>query len=227
MNLLRGPYGRRNAVQDSKRAALHIARRGSIGRGNITSAGSEWTYAGDMTIDANVASTTTILYIQNDATGGTCDVYVENDVRIGGGLYVGGVASDPAPGVVQATAACSGWLPFVAYDQLPNNISVSGNTAFIAVMHRAMTLKAWRLASFVATTNTGAAYWTMDLITQADGVIATFNTASDSADDWVLHTVTSFSPDTFDTSDEIIWINATKTGAPGNLSLSAPGLYVL
>jgi hypothetical protein len=49
-----------------------------------TLAGAEWEYAGNMTIDANVVSSTSIVYIVNQGAGGVANLDVENDIVVGG-----------------------------------------------------------------------------------------------------------------------------------------------
>lgn len=46
--------------------------------------GGEWEYSGDPVIDANVANSTSTVYVVNQATGGVADLDVENNIIVGG-----------------------------------------------------------------------------------------------------------------------------------------------
>lgn len=49
-----------------------------------TLVGAEWEYSGNMTIDANTASSTTTVYVVNQAAGGSANLDVENNIIVGG-----------------------------------------------------------------------------------------------------------------------------------------------
>ena len=80
--------GQRNKETDAKDLSVLIKTSGGTSIGSSLSVGgSEWEYAGDMTIDANSASDTT-LTVENDG-GGVADLVVEGTVTLGGLMLEG------------------------------------------------------------------------------------------------------------------------------------------
>ena len=51
-----------------------------------TMTGSEWETTGNATIDANQASATTVVYVVNQASGGTANLDVEGSIIVGGNV---------------------------------------------------------------------------------------------------------------------------------------------
>jgi hypothetical protein len=116
-------------------------------------------------------------------------------------------------------------LPFVNHNSFAAAITAD-LYVFNATVDQTYTLIRWRQGWYVAITNDGSNYWTVDLTDWGGNVIATFNTSAIAADTLSQTAVTSFSPSTVDTTDSIILVRVTKTGAPGPLYLGSPALHV-
>lgn len=117
-----------------------------------------------------------------------------------------------------------GWLPFTAYESVPYNLSANA-TIFVATIPRALTIRGWSQAIFVATTNDGSNYWSLILRKPGPTTLATLTTASASADTWTLLGDMSIG-EAVTTGEVYLWIRAEKTGSPGNLYLGAPAVFV-
>lgn len=73
----------------------------------------------------------------------------------------------------------------------------------------------WHVSVFVATTNNGSNYWTLELISTAGAVLATLTTSVASVATWTrLTTSTITAPGS---SNVVVSLRASVTGAPGNL----------
>lgn len=80
--------------------------------------------------------------------------------------------------------------------------------------------------TYVSTTNSGTAYWTVNLIADPGGsTIATFNTSADSPDTHTGHAVSVNTALT--TSFRTVTVQAIKTSTPGNLYAPSAMLYRL
>ena len=116
-------------------------------------------------------------------------------------------------------------LPFGNSDVLGSGISAN-NGVFSTTVPGAITVASWLQSCYVATTNSGSAYWTVGLYRyqSSSTKIAEINTARISANTWTRFslTVNCAVPST----DLLIYIYATKTGSPGNLSLAGPMVWV-
>ena len=117
-----------------------------------------------------------------------------------------------------------GWLPFVAYND-PSGISADSNI-FHCTLGRSMTVRHWKQAISVATANDGSNYWTVSLRKNESTTIASFTTAADTLNTWTLHQETAIDEALSGGTDLTLSIRAEKTGAPGNLFLSGPAVFV-
>ena len=119
-----------------------------------------------------------------------------------------------------------GWVPFSAADSLPSNVSTSPVTLYSATIYRALSLKTWYQAAYVATTNDGSNYWTIALVEADLTAITSVNTSAASADTWTMLSDTSVGG-SVDRGDIGLLVRVTKTGSPGNLYLMAPALFAV
>ena len=87
-----------------------------------TLTGSEWETAGNATIDANQASTTTVVYVLNQASGGTANLDVEGSIVVGGTVDGVDVSAHAA-----ATGSSVHGLGTIS-TQAANSVSISGGT---------------------------------------------------------------------------------------------------
>lgn len=117
-------------------------------------------------------------------------------------------------------------LPFANYGSL----GVTGITAFqyfaLASANRIYRLIRWDQSVFVAGTNDGANYWTIQLDDGATA-FASFNTSAGAASTWIARTITSFTQPTVVPPDGWIGVECVKTGNPGALRWAAPVLRVI
>lgn len=115
------------------------------------------------------------------------------------------------------------WIPFVSADVLASGISTNGASPFSASVPRALTLTNWSQSAYVATTNDGSNYWKIALYRypSTGGVkLLELSTASMSAATWTV--LSGEVNGAVLATDLLIYINVTKTGSPGNLSLGGP-----
>jgi hypothetical protein len=132
-----------------------------------------------------------------------------------------------------------GGLDFAIYDGSvsPDDISSDGVYVFAATvpnMYTAVSLKAWHVAAKVGTENNGndgSNYWTIHICKSNHPTytsLDSLNTSAMSTDDWETLSEEgldiSLNPDT--EGQEALFIKVVKTGAPGNLSLAGPAVYV-
>lgn len=117
-------------------------------------------------------------------------------------------------------------LPFVTADVLPSGISTSAVSPFTATVPGALTVVSWLQTCYVATTNSASAYWTLALYRfQTSAVkIAEVDTSRISASTWTRLSVTINAA--VPSADLLLYIYATKTGSPGNLSVAGPMVWV-
>ena len=97
---------------------------------------------------------------------------------------------------------------------------------YSASIDRTLTFVRWSQTYYVATTNDGTNYWTIDLLRGDGSTIKSINTSAASANTDTLSQVTTFDIASVGTSDKLIYIRVTKTLAPGNLTLYGPTLEV-
>ena len=116
------------------------------------------------------------------------------------------------------------WIPFGRFiDNLP--LTTTAQQPFIMTIPRDMRILKIACASYVATTNTGANYWTAVFSTAA-GTVGSFNTSTFTADTWTPISITSFSlQDVTTVDDTYIVVTVTKTGTPGGFYLASPSLF--
>jgi hypothetical protein len=166
---------------------------------------------------------------QMDISAGSASYLVikDGDLRIPSGLYVGSTATAPSDGHVRATAFVSGFLPFASYDATDLfDISAAG-TLLASSLAQSCTLRYMYVSVYVATTNDGSNYWTINLKNQAGTTRATINTSSGvSVATWTSKSHTGLSVSLTVAADKLLYIECVKTGSPGNLSLGCPAVYV-
>lgn len=126
--------GKRNREKDAKDIAVIIKRSGAMTTASSTLiGGSEWEYAGDMTIDANLGSDTT-LYVLNDG-GGAADLDVERNIVLGGTIDGVDLVNFNAASFV--TLGTSGYMPneriLTAGDGIDLTDGGAGNPVSVAV----------------------------------------------------------------------------------------------
>lgn len=98
----------------------------------------------------------------------------------------------------------------------------NGNIARFATWHSTfdLWLEDFYASTFVATTNTGAAFWTVVLqkanAADAKTSVATFNTSAHTVNNWTT-TETSIGALLVPATYKELDVQGTKTGAPGNL----------
>jgi hypothetical protein len=119
-----------------------------------------------------------------------------------------------------------GWLPFVTYDVLlGSGIAANGNP-FAVTVSRAFTVRTWHQWVYVATTNDGSNYWTIDLKRSSDNaVISTLNTSAISPDTKTVLSNAGIAA-AISTSHLALYISVTKTGSPGAVYLYGPAVFV-
>jgi hypothetical protein len=112
---------------------------------------------------------------------------------------------------------------FTPYDSLPSGMTTDGLNVFVAPADRTVTLANWTQGVRVATTNNGSNYWRIRILRLSDGsTVNEINTSAISADTWASISDSSFSIATIGTSDVGIYLNISKVGTPGALSMSTP-----
>jgi len=120
------------------------------------------------------------------------------------------------------------WLTLAAYTQL-SPFSAGTEVPFMTTIPRSGAIRRVCVAAFVATTNTGSAYWNITLKT-ASGNVVTVNTSAIAANTWTVlsadYGAMAFS-DVVQSTDKYFQIAVTKTGTPGNLSLASPVVYFI
>lgn len=149
-----------------------------------------------------------------------------SDLRVGGGIYVGSTSTNPAIGVVQATVAVSGYLPFAAFVNMPGSLTASPSYPFTATVGRNCTIRTWNQAFSVSTTNDGSNYWTIAMRRWNDGTtIASFTTASYSPGTVYLYTASALDYSLTAATHKGVYVYCTKTGSPGTLQLGGPAVF--
>jgi hypothetical protein len=115
------------------------------------------------------------------------------------------------------------FLSFITYDTLPAGITGVGVNPFVGSVNRTYNLVEWSQSCLVSGTNDGSNYWVLNLLRLSDGAtINTINTSAISAGAWTLIQDSTFSITSIGTSGAGLYINITKVGAPGSLSLGFP-----
>lgn len=111
-------------------------------------------------------------------------------------------------------------LEFINYGSLSSNMA-AGADVCAASINRALTLRRFDIAVYVATTNNGTNYWTITL-KKADGTtLATLTTAAISANTWTVLSSSGLSA-SLTTATAMVYVQTSKTLSPGNLSLAGP-----
>ena len=119
-------------------------------------------------------------------------------------------------------------MALAAYTQL-SPFSAGTETPFMATIPRDCTLRRICVAAFVATTNTGSAYWTITLKT-ASGNVVSVNTSAMAANTWTVLSAdygSMVGSSLVQSTNKYLQIAVTKTGSPGNLSLATPVVYFI
>lgn len=116
------------------------------------------------------------------------------------------------------------WLVFVPLTSL-QPFSANGTYFYAGLPYATHTPLRFRLWAFVATTNTGAAYWQISLLNSAGDPIGQLTTAAQGPNVWVASDLTTFdiTPLT-SAADQIVQVVVAKVGVPGSLSM-IPMLY--
>lgn len=118
-------------------------------------------------------------------------------------------------------------LPFGRYDSAGTSITTTG-AIYLASVPRALTVVTWTQAFKVATTNNSSNYWTISLIRRiaagTDITLATLESATLTADAWYNLSLTVNG--SVLATDTLIYINVTKNGSPGALSIAGPNILV-
>lgn len=120
------------------------------------------------------------------------------------------------------------WLDFQPAGSL-QPFSANGTRFYAGLPRATVTPRRLRIWAYVATDNDGGNYWTIDAQNSAGTSIASVTTGSGpiAPDTWTLIQDTTMSSATLTaTTDKILQIVLTKTGTPGNLSIT-PMFYVL
>jgi hypothetical protein len=127
--------------------------------------------------------------------------------------------------ITNGTLGGTMFLPFGVYRAI-SPLSVDSDPYSVTV-DRTISFVKWSQFVYVATTNDGSNYWTIRLLKQSDNsVINSISTAAISANTNTVITDTTFSIASVGASDYGIYMNAVKTGSPGNLYLQGPLLEV-
>lgn len=117
-------------------------------------------------------------------------------------------------------------FPFGLYEDIQPITAVSATT-HIGPVGKDLTLRRFTVAVYVDGTNNGSNYWTITLESPATGTLATVDTSAISGSAWELLEDTTFASEEIDpATDEVLYVDAAKTGGPGALSLG-PELYVV
>lgn len=99
-------------------------------------------------------------------------------------------------------------------------------TVYRAVVAKGVVLRRLSVAVYVAAPNTGANYWTINLMAAIAGTIASVDTSGVTAATWTRLATTTFTPSVIDTSEVYLEIQIAPTGAPGAIRL-AGACYVV
>jgi len=120
----------------------------------------------------------------------------------------------------------TGWLPFTSADFLPGAGTTSAQTAFTTTLSRPCTVHYWYQNVYVATTNDGSNYWTLQLQRLSDsGVVSTLDTSG-------IAVATSANLSNTGIAGAVtkahlgLAIEVSKTGSPGTLYLGGPAIFV-
>lgn len=107
------------------------------------------------------------------------------------------------------------YLPWAQRAVNPFPLASSGGFWGESPQPWAMSVLAWYVSVFVATTNNGTNYWTLALVNSAGSTLATLATNAISANTWTrLSTTTITQPST---SNVTFSISATATLSPGSI----------
>lgn len=130
------------------------------------------------------------------------------------------------------------WLTINEYDMGIGGINTAGALAATGTVSRypvrqdyGIFLVRWAVVTFVATTNTGSAFWTPALerrtAANASTTIASFSTGTgpDTVDNWVNHDQTINA--VLDSSARQLQVFSTKTSTPGTLIVVGTVVYRL
>lgn len=112
-------------------------------------------------------------------------------------------------------------LPFGIYLSM-NPLTTSPSLPYMTTIDQSLTLLQWGISANVVAPNNGSNYWTIALKTLAGTTIFTFNTSGDTAGTWTQHSSTSFSSSTLAASDNLVYLDCSKTGSPGSLYITCP-----
>lgn len=107
-------------------------------------------------------------------------------------------------------------LPFAGY-AATGGVGLTANDTMMAVsMSRLLVVLSWTQTIYVATTNDGSNYWTIQIDDNVTA-FASFTTAAIAPNTWSTSNITSFTQPTAAPTSGWILIRCVKTGAPGRL----------
>ena len=173
----------------------------------------------------NGAKPTKGVTILGDLQAATTSVSSNADnFSIYGGMNVG-TATGAVAGQVKANVATSGYLSFVTHAVLPNNMTTTASVPFSTSIGYACTIRRFNILAYVATTNNGSNYWSIEVCKANGTVLFTVNTNA-SAANTVVNLSAAGRSDALTTSDVGLFVRANKVGSPGALTLYGPALYV-
>ena len=154
----------------------------------------------------------------------------DDDIIVDGGISYSGNSTDPGAGEVIFTSGYfsshnSVLLPAAKFSHDPYNNTTSPAYPFAGAFPYSGTIVWWASIYFVATTNNGSNYWTIYLKKLDGTTIASFNTSAASANTWTWYRPSALSEAINSSSDKGYYIEVSKTGSPGAISLYAPAIY--
>jgi hypothetical protein len=119
----------------------------------------------------------------------------------------------------------SGWLPFTAYQYLPDGITLNGNP-FAATLPRDGTIKLWRQTVHVTFPNSASAYWSIHIRRISDGAsLGSFNTSTYSPGVWTRFQSGTLTYNLTAATHLGVYISASQVGSPGALRMFGPSVY--
>lgn len=122
------------------------------------------------------------------------------------------------------TLESGGWyVPFILYGATASGIAATGGE-FLATIPRPLVARSWKQSWYCASGDATTNYWTIRLY-QGGTLIAQFDTKSGPFAAWNRTDTTGLST-VISEANRYLYVDVVKTGAPGNLSLAAPAVYV-
>ena len=158
-------------------------------------------------------------------TGSTGITYAGSNLSIAGGLNVG-TATGAASGEVRTSAYVSQQLPFSPFSELPSNIPATIYKLYSVTVMANGTIIEWDTTWITNGTNNASNYWTVNL-NEGDtgGQLATFNTSAGAGSAYTRNSKPGLNI-SIATGMMFLYIDAIKTGTPGNFYLNTPAIFV-